>query len=275
MSTTTTTADKPRRRFPPPCWTQDETLALIQAYRERWYALRRSCLRSADWDAVAEHVSQLYPAAVPPKTSAQCRHKMEKLRQRYRAEKQRAGSFSGGRFLSTWLYYEAMDSMESNGNDPIVNSRIKHQSVTNLDSDYVSKRSNRFKPVSAAREEDNIEFDDLCYVETLIDNNSGARVRKFSKTGSDSCSYRNENRGGKMSKCRKKEKVKKENDSIGDIVLSVKALADGFVKMEKMKMDVVHEIEMMRIKAEMKREELLLESHKRIIEAFVKGLSES
>ncbi|KAL0426350.1 UNVERIFIED_CONTAM: hypothetical protein Slati_2809800 [Sesamum latifolium] len=32
------TVEKAPRRFPPPCWTQEETLALIEAYRERWYA---------------------------------------------------------------------------------------------------------------------------------------------------------------------------------------------------------------------------------------------
>ncbi|KAD5803539.1 hypothetical protein E3N88_14899 [Mikania micrantha] len=39
-----------------------------------------------------------------------CRHKMEKLRQRHRVEKQRSAAFSGERFISTWFYYEAMEN---------------------------------------------------------------------------------------------------------------------------------------------------------------------
>lgn len=103
----------PVRRFPPPCWTQEETLALIEAYRERWYALRRGYLRTADWDAVAATVTSRCPDASPAKTSAQCRHKMEKLRQRYRAEKQRSLSCPTGRFFSSWFFFDNMDAMEN------------------------------------------------------------------------------------------------------------------------------------------------------------------
>ncbi|KAL4570561.1 hypothetical protein LXL04_026217 [Taraxacum kok-saghyz] len=395
-ATAVSAAEKPVRRFPPPCWTQDEALALIQAYRERWYALRRGYLRTADWDAVAEEVGRLCPGAVPPKTSAQCRHKMEKLRQRYRAEKQRALSFPGGQFLSTWFYFEAMDSMEKNGsgsnpdeetqsgNDlKIVNSKKNHQSNANIDSIYGGLnpgRGIRFKPVAAdntlvtiatrsnnfrvsqsydAQEEDNEneeELEDEYFIEPPIVKNSGkphksstqsyatrfqsdhhsnngvhvhpsnfqelqhsgTRPRKFSKTASNSNpSYWTENgqeddnddgedevwvkmpkdRGsaamdfrdnkygdrnsthhylnGEDDFSREKRGVKRDNNnnnnnSIGQIVSSIKLLADGFVKMEKMKMDMIHEIEKTRMEAEMKRNELLLESQKQIVEAFVK-----
>ncbi|KAL6979796.1 hypothetical protein U1Q18_021451 [Sarracenia purpurea var. burkii] len=105
-------SEKPPRRFPPPCWTQDETLALIDAYRDRWFALRRGYLRTADWDAVAAVVTRRYPDVSPSKTSAQCRHKMEKLRQRYRVEKQRSLSFPG-QFFSSWFFFNNMSSMDN------------------------------------------------------------------------------------------------------------------------------------------------------------------
>ncbi|KAK9076606.1 hypothetical protein SSX86_004940 [Deinandra increscens subsp. villosa] len=402
-ATTVSSAEKPVRRFPPPCWTQDEALALIQAYRERWYALRRGYLRTADWDAVAEEVGRLSPGAIPPKTSAQCRHKIEKLRQRYRAEKQRALSFPGGRFLSTWFYFEAMDSMEKNGNGSgpdeetntgsdldlnsggmqIVNSKISHQLNTNLDSVYgglnpgrgirfkspfaadsnlvtIASRANNIRASHnySAKEEDNDEqFEDVYYSETQIGKNSGkthrlssqnyatmfqsdhhsdavnyqniehysgVRPRKFTKISSNSNHNPSHNHGYwnengeeddnnleeeddvwvKMPKDRSSvsmdynEKyserinrssgrhcfdgegefsrgVRQENDSIGQIVSSIKVLADGFVRMEKMKMDMVHDIEKMRMEAEMKRNTLLLESQRQIVEAFVKGLAQN
>ncbi|KAA8522142.1 hypothetical protein F0562_012544 [Nyssa sinensis] len=120
------TPPQPPRKFPAPCWTQEEALALIDAYRERWYALRRGYLRTADWNSVAEAVASRCPNASPSKTSAQCRHKMEKLRQRYRTEKQRSLSCPG-RFFSSWVFFESMDSME-NGTSAAVGSNQNTES---------------------------------------------------------------------------------------------------------------------------------------------------
>ncbi|GKA00819.1 hypothetical protein Tco_0673484 [Tanacetum coccineum] len=66
-----------------------------------------------------------------------------------------------------------------------------------------------------------------------------------------------------------------DDDPLGKLVSSIKVLADGFVKMEKMKMDMVREIETMRMEAEMKRNEMFLESQRQMVAAFVKGLAEN
>ncbi|CAA2961194.1 Hypothetical predicted protein, partial [Olea europaea subsp. europaea] len=99
-----------------------ETLALIDAYRERWYALRRGYLRTTNWDAVATIINNRFSDASIPKISAQCRHKMEKLRQRYRAEKQRSLSYPNpaGRFISSCFFFDYMDAMENRTNPPSV-----------------------------------------------------------------------------------------------------------------------------------------------------------
>ncbi|GER42700.1 sequence-specific DNA binding transcription factors [Striga asiatica] len=36
-------------RFPPPCWSPNETTALIDAYRDKWYSLQCSNLRANHW----------------------------------------------------------------------------------------------------------------------------------------------------------------------------------------------------------------------------------
>lgn len=93
------------RRLPPPCWSHDETLALIDAYGDKWHSLGRGNLRASHWDDVAAAVARECPSSsTVPKTSVQCRHKIEKLRKRYRSEKQRS--------LSSWLYFRKMDAME-------------------------------------------------------------------------------------------------------------------------------------------------------------------
>ncbi|KAL0912741.1 hypothetical protein M5K25_018736 [Dendrobium thyrsiflorum] len=93
------------RRLPPPCWSHGETLALIDAYRDKWHSLGRGNLRASHWDDVASTVGRECPSSsAVPKTSVQCRHKIEKLRKRYRSEKQRS--------LPSWLYFRKMDAME-------------------------------------------------------------------------------------------------------------------------------------------------------------------
>ncbi|XP_061995415.1 trihelix transcription factor ASIL2-like [Rosa rugosa] len=100
------------RRLPPPCWSHDETVALIDSYRDKWYSLRRGNLKATHWQDVADAVSRRCPAASPAKTAVQCRHKMEKLRKRYRTEIQRAKSMPLSRFTSSWVHFKRMDAME-------------------------------------------------------------------------------------------------------------------------------------------------------------------
>ncbi|KAF2315170.1 hypothetical protein GH714_038321 [Hevea brasiliensis] len=106
MSTPT---DSIPRRVPPPCWTQEETIALIEAYRDKWYSVNRGNLRAADWDSVAAAVADSATADTP-KSSLQCRHKIEKLRKRYRTEKQRCLNYPG-RFFPSWDLFPLLDSM--------------------------------------------------------------------------------------------------------------------------------------------------------------------
>ncbi|KAL5560526.1 hypothetical protein UlMin_036737 [Ulmus minor] len=100
------------RRLPPPCWSHDETVALIDSYRDKWYSLRRGNLKATHWQEVADAVARRCPTATPPKTAVQCRHKMEKLRKRYRTELQSARSMPVLRFTSSWVHFKRMDSME-------------------------------------------------------------------------------------------------------------------------------------------------------------------
>lgn len=393
------------RKFPPPCWTQEEALALIEAYRERWYALRRGYLRTADWDSVADAVGQRCPGASPAKTSAQCRHKMEKLRQRYRAEKQRSLSYPG-RFFSSWFYFDSMDAME-NGSSPGDGSNqlamVDQNSVPlgfnlknskkidgnfsspNLDHEGVhsgggfrAKGVNDRNPVPLgfrlkncgkidAKSSPNVGYRaSNCYPLYLDggsdeeeENNGGQfeggpqdfRPKKFASGGiriknptdqSMPPSYRARKFGMKIDpeyECddggydavdadgeywvkvpgdrnsapagtrgkfngkfdrnsnpnfdpramngfssQARPNFERKNGSSGgvkrgrnpmeDMVSSIKLLGEGFVKMEKMKMEMAKEIEKMRMEMEMKRNELLLESQQQIVDAFVKGLFE-
>ncbi|KAJ9549614.1 hypothetical protein OSB04_022157 [Centaurea solstitialis] len=336
MSAAAAAVVKPVRRFPPPCWTRDEALVLIEAYRERWYALHRAFLRNPDWDAVAEKVTTSCPDVAPPKTSAQCRHKMEKLRQRHRAEKQRASAFPGGRFFSSWFYFEAMEAMENGPNSETTgnnNTEILDSAPVSDHQGLNPGRGIRFRPsgaqnlvtLAANSANHKVDFEsrvsnhNYSHVNNSWSNNqednngdgyifdnknhkisspftggirvkpsipSPVRPRKFSKVVHDhevdddgemwikvpknanlfdnGWSSNNSNNQGK----------KKGDGGIQEVVSSIRLLGDGFMKMEKMKIDMAREIERMRMEAEMKRNQLILESQKQIVDALVNGLIE-
>ncbi|XP_051148661.1 uncharacterized protein LOC127263600 [Andrographis paniculata] len=366
-----TVGKAPRRRFPPPCWTQEETLALIDAYRQRWYSLRRGYLRTPDWDAVAAAVANCCPAASPAKTSAQCRHKMEKLRQRYRAEKQRALSFPApapavGRYFSSWFFFENMEAME-NGTTHVLNhpdddgSRLQSfldQNILKLkvkqgygadaipDSGFNGhsfvKSNKRFNSATATathlpgeyslyvnkeeeepplvngipqpqlkpkpkpkiignkivRSLDEVgagihqapemlpprltvnNFEKFNPIDSRVNPNHEYWVR-FPTANSDRTKLRSNlwaGAGGMSNPTSVADsaglKKRGRDDGVEEMVASIKMLGEGFVKVEKAKMEMAREMEVVRMEMEMKRNQMLLESQKQIVDAFLKGLME-
>ncbi|KAL1557476.1 trihelix transcription factor ASIL2-like [Salvia divinorum] len=95
----------PPKRSPPLPWSHQETLALIQAYQEKWYSLKKGQLKAFQWEEVSITVAARCGFDEPSKTATQCRHKIEKLRKRYRSELQKP-------YLNSWQYFELMDQME-------------------------------------------------------------------------------------------------------------------------------------------------------------------
>ncbi|URE00774.1 Elongation factor 1-alpha [Musa troglodytarum] len=95
----------PRKPFPGQPWSHIETAHLIDSYEERWYALKRGQLKAQQWEDVAATVAARCGLDEPSKTGTQCRHKIEKLRKRYRAERLRP-------VPSAWPFFGRMDRME-------------------------------------------------------------------------------------------------------------------------------------------------------------------
>ncbi|KMT00521.1 hypothetical protein BVRB_9g218180 [Beta vulgaris subsp. vulgaris] len=358
------------RRLPPPCWTPDETSALIDAYREKWYSLRRGNLRAAHWQDVADDVHRRCPHVVLPKTAVQCRHKMEKLRKRYRTELQRAKSIPHHRFSSSWVYFYKMDSMEkgddaasssliladvNNNNDnnsvsTVVVAANHHNDAVNHgfddvdddvdgdgddggdcddvdDEDYsvggsFKRNGLRIRIAGNSRKSyagfdenpnpnpnSNSNYNPNCNIKfrrqmMLRCNNEFATPPKYEEGGR----YRNgvlrngSNGGGgstsgmglgmgmsvmakkKRSVLGKREREmqrdgEKERDgerSGGDkatmaMVEAIRVLGEGFVRVEKMKMEMMRETERVRMENEMRRTEMILQSQQHIVEAFAKG----
>ncbi|GAB4834647.1 hypothetical protein Ancab_032910 [Ancistrocladus abbreviatus] len=323
---------EPPRKFPAPCWTQEETLALINAYQDKWYSLRRRNLRSTDWDAVAAVVGARCPDQSPPKSSAQCRHKMEKLRKRYRTEKQRALSFPNRIFSSSWIFFELMDAME-NGSSVTPGSGLDLSAQKGLslikgnleDRDFqFGKIDEGLKGKSSFNGDLGSSFNDggdvlggssgkkgslpikfkfknhgssLDFNSNIADDDEEEEEEEEFRIGGNVTggydpkgfhAKRLRSRNGKNDlnfNSRVLNGLSKKNgggglkrggmDSVAaDMVASIKMLGDGFMKMEKMKMDMAREIEKMRMEMEMKRSEMILESQQLIVNAFIEGLLE-
>ncbi|XP_057977822.1 trihelix transcription factor ASIL2-like [Malania oleifera] len=316
----------PPRKFPLPCWTHDETLALIDAYREKWYSLHRASLRAPDWDNVAATVARRCNLVSPPKTAVQCRHKIEKLRKRYRSEKHRSVSYPG-RFFSSWVFFPNMDSMEiglssavgSNRNPNPRGSRMKNcrrvegKSSHNFDTDrkldgdmgvggqgFWGKTlvdfdhdandiatpadwncrkmdsSNCNKPKCSAVEshynaDDEVEATGVFSTRTpVLGAKKNGKVYGISSPDVDRSSS-SAYRFGKRSVDGGSKRVV---NPIADMISAIKLLGDGYVKMEKMKMEMAREMEKMRMEMEMKRIEVIIESQQQIVDAFVSRILE-
>ncbi|KAJ4728478.1 Trihelix transcription factor [Melia azedarach] len=101
------------KKTQPNPWTHEETVNLIQAYQDRWYSLKRGNLKASQWEEVAVIVAlrcsyddHSNPSA---KSGSQCRHKIKKLRKRYRSEKERGATSVSA---AAWPYFDLMDCLE-------------------------------------------------------------------------------------------------------------------------------------------------------------------
>ncbi|GMJ00437.1 hypothetical protein HRI_003712900 [Hibiscus trionum] len=274
------------RRVPPPCWTKEETLALIEAYKDKWFALRRGNLKASDWDAVSDAVSSASdPGTV--KSSVQCRHKIEKLRKRYRAEKQRSLKILGS-------HHEVRGGYDSSFNfDDRLGSGYGVKRHEN--EDFVAKGIKKFKSNgrigdgygsmvdfdhSFAQDVDSLgEFP----LKTLGDRSLLNVAFKPKNYGCPNLNYDYDNdsndeemvfraRDSGLGRKNASAGVKRVVDPVDEMVSSIKLLAEGFARMEKMKMETVKEIEKTRMEMEMKHNEMILESQQKIMDAFSNAL---
>ncbi|KAJ8527189.1 hypothetical protein K7X08_029666 [Anisodus acutangulus] len=95
----------PPKKTQPIPWTHQEIFNLIQAYQGKWYSLKKGQLKASQWEEVAITVAARCGFDEPSKSATQCRHKIEKLRKRYRAERIKP-------YPNSWQYFDLMDRME-------------------------------------------------------------------------------------------------------------------------------------------------------------------
>lgn len=293
------------RRLVTPCWTHDETVALIDAYREKWYALRRGNLRASHWEEVADGVrdrcQSVGAATTGFKTAVQCRHKVEKLRQRYRAEKQRLAlrGNSGKPRFSSWVYFRKMDSMElgsTAGDGAVLSSAPLSSSSDDGKDDHnviagnpkgsapifqrFNSKDGEVGEVGSSLVSDGLKFRIPRALRSKV---SGTRPdeRTNAPVGAGKPKLGNgffngfsgPPRPSGVEEIGEGEQKQKKGSIVWEMVAAVKMLGDEFTRIEEMKMKMARDMEKVRREMELKRTKMILDSQRQIVD-YIRGLQE-
>ncbi|XP_061367850.1 trihelix transcription factor ENAP2 [Gastrolobium bilobum] len=270
-------------------WTHQETVNLIRSYQEKWYSLKRGPLRSTQWEEVAVVVAARcgYDSNHASKSAIQCRHKMEKLRQRHRAEKHRLSTGAAMARGGAWQYSGLMDELERG---PLPISARPFMSMAPLGYNNENDHDED--------DEDNDDDDDddgVCYYNDDDD-------QRESYIKSKSINYIVKQRpkankyGGVLGFSRERDcddyddEDEDEDDDDSDdeegVVVRRKGLISGlsaelrgfaerFIGMENLKMEMMKETQRCRLEMEKKRIQMILESQRRIVDSIGRAFGSS
>jgi hypothetical protein len=249
------------RRLPPPCWTHEETLALIEAYRDKWEALKKGNLRAADWDEVAGAVTARcgrFPTATY-KSGVQCRHKIEKLRKRYRAERSRSAGRSKG---PKWPFFPLLHDLAGGGApDPSPNPiiKIKPRGSNTNNATPASPSS----PVSSPPSSDD-EAGRSRSLHGLISNGGGGSGLRFTIPKASRTRP-----GVPREQQQPRASSDPEEEAMAEVAAALRAVGEGFLRMEERRLELSLQMEKERMEAEMKRTQSLLDAQQLFVEAFL------
>ncbi|MCO5612234.1 hypothetical protein L7F22_066498 [Adiantum nelumboides] len=271
-------------------WSELETFHLIAAYQEKWYLLKRGQLKARHWEEVANNVFLRGGGSEPSKSSVQCRHKIEKLRKKYREEKQLEEQ--RGRGSSSWPFFEYMDAMErgksvskakltatagatASGNGNVTRgSHFRSRWQDNGDKDYepplsMNKESHDASPPrmtgSVRVKGGPTQHSKHTFIEsprvTLR-----PKIRKSYAMDEDRISMDEKATVPLISDSIPK-RVKTELASV------VRSLGEGFLRIEQMKLEMQRDNERLRAEVELKRIRMLLDSQRQIAKMYTKALT--
>lgn len=244
------TLSLPTKKPQPIPWTHQETINLIRSYQEKWYSLKRGPLRGSQWEEVAVVVAARcgYDYNHPSKTALQCRHKMEKLRQRHRSEKHRLTATSSAASSRSWQYFRLMDDLER-GPLPISVRPLSQKHPISDDSD-----GERVKKHSAARSVRSRS------IHTVLNQKPTVTRQQQQRDETDDEEEEEDEEEGVMAK---------------SLTAELRSFAERIVGLENKKMEMMKETERFRLEMENKRIRMILESQWRIVDSIGKAFGSS
>lgn len=230
---------------------------LIEAYRDKWEALRKGNLRAADWDEVAGAVTARcghFPTATY-KSGVQCRHKIEKLRKRYRAERSRSAGRSKG---PKWPFFPLLHDLAGGGApDPSPNPIIK-----------IKPRAGGGTPASPSSPMSSPSSEEAGRSRSLhglISNGGGGSGLRFTiPKGS-----RTKPVGAPREARADRGDEDPEAEAMAEVASALRAVGEGFLRMEERRLEMSLQMEKERMDSEMKRTQTLLDAQQLFVEAFL------
>ncbi|CAA6658847.1 unnamed protein product [Spirodela intermedia] len=222
-------------------WLDQETAFLIDAYEERWYALKRGQLKAHQWEEA-------------PKSGTQCRHKIEKLRQRYRAERQRS-------VPSRWPFFERMERLEHGPSPisvrpppphppPVAEGHKEEEEEEEEEEDEEGSEGVDGSGEDGAEEEDDEEEEEEKF------NGNTRRINGI--LNEDELLH------PKISRSKR--------GALRELVVTVKRFREGFVRMEMKRMELMREMERDWIQMETRRAEMLVDSQRHLFDTISRAV---
>eukprot|EP00252_Welwitschia_mirabilis_P013963 TRINITY_DN30965_c0_g1_i1.p1 TRINITY_DN30965_c0_g1~~TRINITY_DN30965_c0_g1_i1.p1 ORF type:complete len:266 (+),score=30.79 TRINITY_DN30965_c0_g1_i1:118-915(+) len=92
-------------------WHPDTVARLIESYGEKCASIK-GYLKSKDWEDIVKYVNTQCEGSKIPKTTKQCREKIDSLKRRYKLEKRRA-EIRGSENVQ-WSFFEKLDDIMKN-----------------------------------------------------------------------------------------------------------------------------------------------------------------
>ncbi|XP_019178756.1 PREDICTED: trihelix transcription factor ASIL2 [Ipomoea nil] len=264
----------PKKPHPLP-WTPQETVNLIQAYKEKWYSLNRGQLKASQWEEVAIAVAARCGFDDLSKSSTQCRHKIEKLRKRYRAERLKP-------YPNSWQFFDLMDNLER-GPLPIAAhpvAMVKYQNP-NYDANRYEEDSDNEAANAAGYGSVDLKKNKSKSINHIVSGEMNG-TRNMNKRRIPMHEFRKGNFANEPSDDEGEDEevdedgieVEEEDGGDGDSELAaeIRGFAERFMRMEKRKIEMMRDTGRFRIEMQKKMLDMILETQRKIADSVTRIL---
>ncbi|KAG4960044.1 hypothetical protein AAZX31_13G178000 [Glycine max] len=241
-------------------WSEGAVSTLLEAYEAKWVLRNRAKLKGHDWEDVARHVSSRANCTKSPKTSTQCKNKVESMKKRYRSESATADHAS-----SSWPLYSRLDLL-LRGTGPVFSSPpgplMVAAPMPPLSPVEPSQPLAPSGPLANAQNSHGSNgVDEKLAKEDGLGTKSSDQVSSKNPLDTDSStpalySQKEELRSNKRKKKTIDHNTGRRRKEYVEIAESLRWLAEAMIRSEQARMDTMKEIERMRVEAEAKRGEM-------------------
>ncbi|XP_014522823.1 trihelix transcription factor ASIL1-like [Vigna radiata var. radiata] len=239
-------------------WSEGAVSTLLEAYEAKWVLRNRAKLKGHDWEDVARHVSARANSTKSPKTSTQCKNKVESMKKRYRSESATA------EHPSSWPLYSRLDLL-LRGTGPLLSSPppppppLTGVLAVPPSSAEPPQQSPPSEPLAVVQNSHGSNgVDHKLVKEDVLAEKCCEDVSRKNPLETDSStpavySNKKEKRKKKVNDEKRRGRRRKEYMEIAE---SLRWLAEAMIRSEEGRMETMKEIERMRVEAEAKRGEM-------------------